>query len=214
MKKIRQYVYGLVIAFFFTGSVWANNFSKMPIPEITRYAEQGNLEAQLYLASAYYEGYRVPQSFEQAAMWNHKAAEQNSMDAQFLLGVMYSEGLGVKKDEKQSVEWFRKAALQGDVSAQESLANAYYWGRGVTKDLTQTVKWYKTAARNGSKQAQFEMGRLYLLGEGVSKIIGRLGHIGIMLQSKTTLKPNMAWVCSIYQVKWEQIQKKPNTTSG
>ena len=96
-EKIRQYVYGLAIAFFFTGSVWANNFSKMPIPEITHYAEQGNLEAQLYLASAYYEGYRVPQSFEQSALWHHKATEQNSMEAQFLLGVMYSEGLGVSK---------------------------------------------------------------------------------------------------------------------
>lgn len=83
----------------------------MPIPEITHYAEQGNLEAQLYLASAYYEGYRVPQSFEQSALWHHKATEQNSMEAQFLLGVMYSEGLGVKKDEKQSFEWFKKAAF-------------------------------------------------------------------------------------------------------
>ena len=90
-------------------------------------AEQGNLEAQIYLASAYRQGNGVAQDYKTAVKWFTRAAEQVHAVAQYNLGIMHSFGLGVVPDYKASVKWYTRAAEQGDPIAQYNLACAHMW---------------------------------------------------------------------------------------
>ena len=116
-------------------------------------AEQGNLEAQIYLASAYRQGNGVPQDYKTAVKWFTRAAEQGHAVAQYNLGIMHSFGLGVVPDYKASVKWYTRAAEQGNPIAQYNLARLYYLGQGVKENLAYAHMWANHASSNG-----FEMG--------------------------------------------------------
>lgn len=88
-------------------------------------ANQGDVRAQRSLGEFYSYGKGVPQAFEQAAQWFHKAAEQGDVHSQKFLGEYYRDGKGVPQDYGQAVKWFRKAADQGDVSAQKAVTLLY-----------------------------------------------------------------------------------------
>ncbi len=68
---------------------------KIDIAALHRAAESGNLDAQLCLGSAYFQGLDVPRDDAQAAAWSRKAAEQGSAHAQFQLGARYEVGRSV-----------------------------------------------------------------------------------------------------------------------
>jgi TPR repeat protein len=86
-------------------------------------AEQGNVDAQLKLASTYYGGDGVKRDYAEAFSWLGKAAEQGNADAQFLLGSMYYEGDGMEPDSAEALKWFRKAAAQGNADATNGRKN-------------------------------------------------------------------------------------------
>ena len=116
-------------------------------------AEQGNLEAQIYLASLYRHGNGVAQDYKTAVKWFARAAEQGHAVAQYNLGIMHSFGLGVVPDYKASVKWYTRAAEQGNPIAQYNLARLYYLGQGVKENLAYAHMWANHASSNG-----FEMG--------------------------------------------------------
>lgn len=66
-------------------------------------------------------GEGVPQNYEKAVEWYHKAAEQGNADAQFHLGDCYRKGKGVRRNKQQAAEWYRKAAEQGNADARDRL---------------------------------------------------------------------------------------------
>jgi TPR repeat protein len=80
-------------------------------------AEQGNAQAQDYLAIMYGQGKGVPQDYAEAIQWFKRAAEQGNADAQGNLGWMYGEGNGVPVDYVEAYKWFNLAAAQGDATA-------------------------------------------------------------------------------------------------
>jgi uncharacterized protein len=69
----------------------------------------------------YYVGHGVPQDYNQASDWYHKAADQGDADAQFYLGCMFYYGRGVAQDYKQALDWYLKAADQGYAPAQNRI---------------------------------------------------------------------------------------------
>jgi hypothetical protein len=104
-------------------------------------AEQGDPDAQFYVATLYAEGKGVSESDLIAAVWYQRAAEQGVAMAQYNLGVSYAEGLGVRKDEAAAAKWFRRAADQGNAYAQLNLGLLHAAGRGVPQDKVEAVKW-------------------------------------------------------------------------
>src|SRR6185369_17754049 len=76
-------------------------------------AEQGNADAQYYIAVCYVNGTGVEQD-------EQKAAEQGNGRAQFYFDVLI---LICYKDEQKAFEWCKKAAEQAHASAQYNLAN-------------------------------------------------------------------------------------------
>jgi len=76
-------------------------------------AEQGNVRAQLYLATLYRTGMGVKEDEYEAAKWYGAAARAGIAEAQFHLGLMYLEGVGVTEDTDEALEWMSKASRQG-----------------------------------------------------------------------------------------------------
>ena len=98
-------------------------------------AKQGNLAAQIELASAYRKGIGVTQNYKIAVKWFTLAAEQGNADAQYNLGVMYSFGLGVIPNYQPAVKWYTLSAEQGNALAQYNLGRLYYLGKVVSEKM-------------------------------------------------------------------------------
>jgi len=97
-------------------------------------AEQGHLQAQVYLGAMYNNGQGVAKDHTEAAKWYRKAAMVGWLIAQNLLGTMYAIGHGVPQDNREAAKWYRKAAEQGHPDAQLLLGKMYAQGQGVSKD--------------------------------------------------------------------------------
>jgi TPR repeat protein len=60
-------------------------------------ADSGSTTALTNVATAYYTGLGVRQSYPEAAKWFHLAANNGDADAMNMLGLMYAQGLGVTR---------------------------------------------------------------------------------------------------------------------
>jgi len=78
-------------------------------------AEQGEAEAQYYVARIYANGMSgVTTDYGKAAEWYQLAAKQNYSSAIQELGYMYEQGLGVKQDSMMALNLQRQAAGLGE----------------------------------------------------------------------------------------------------
>ncbi len=111
----------------------------------------------------YYNGYGVPQDYEQAVQWYRAAAEQGLAPAQNSLAATYRDGEGVAQDYEKAVRWFRAAAEQGLAIATYNLSGMYANGLGVPQDNAEAYAWLITAEAQG--QGGTEEARQYLLGK-------------------------------------------------
>jgi TPR repeat protein len=68
-------------------------------------AQQGNAQAQFYVAIAY----NTVKDYVRGAMWYRKSADQGDVGAQYDLGVMYELGQGVPQDYVLAYMWFNLA---------------------------------------------------------------------------------------------------------
>lgn len=78
-------------------------------------AEQGNAEAQYYVARIYANGMGgVPLDYVKASEWYQRAADQKYGPALQELGYLYEEGLGVPQDRLRGLNLQRQASGLGD----------------------------------------------------------------------------------------------------
>ena len=98
----------------------AEVYSRSPLEDLTRCAEQGHAGAQSALGFKYARGVGVPEDDVEAVCWYRLAAEQGHAEAQWLLGSMYGNGDGVLEDAVFAHMWFNLSATQGHGSAQDS----------------------------------------------------------------------------------------------
>ncbi len=165
------------------------------ISNLINKAEQGDMEAQFELATAYANGERVKQSDEKAAYWYEKSANQGYGIAQLMLASIYNSGTGVKKDPHKALEWIMKyqqpnpnvekvtetdefsdfliKANQGDSDSQMLVALTYYVGKdfgyNVEIDWSKSFYWFKKAAEQGDQIAQNQVAKMYLKGYGTKQ---------------------------------------------
>ena len=98
----------------------ADLYSRSPLENLTRCAEQGHAGAQSLLGLKYARGAGVLEDDAEAVRWYRLAAEQGDAEGQWLLGSMYGSGDGVPRDDVLAYMWFNLSGAQGHVSAQES----------------------------------------------------------------------------------------------
>jgi TPR repeat protein len=74
-------------------------------------ADQGNVDAEMFLGNAYEFGQGVAKDYEQALAWFRKAARQGNGVAYWSLGLMYRDGSDkIAPDYKQALDAFHKSA--------------------------------------------------------------------------------------------------------
>ena len=83
-------------------------------------AEQGDVNAQAYIGSHYFE----TEEYEKSVPYLEKAAEQGQPNAQLGLGICYGHGRGVERNPETSLDFFLDAAEGGDETALQARAPA------------------------------------------------------------------------------------------
>jgi TPR repeat protein len=110
-------------------------------------AQRGDRGAQMWLGTAYEQGWFGKTDFQEALKWLRKAAANGDPDAQVSLGQMYEGGEGVRQNYKLAAKWYRKAAdhvpdLGGAGQGRNNLGLLYLDGLGVPKDYVQAYMWF------------------------------------------------------------------------
>ncbi len=112
--RCTPYALLILCILLFSSASLAQMRDSNPITEITHQAQQGNLAAQVKLATAYEHGEGVAKNPDKAVGWYCKAAIKGATDAQRSLAWMFLNARGIEKDEALAVRWFKAAAKSGD----------------------------------------------------------------------------------------------------
>ncbi|RYE68509.1 MAG: sel1 repeat family protein, partial [Oxalobacteraceae bacterium] len=83
-------------------------------PLLSRFAQQGDAEAQYRLGLMHINGEGTPQDTRRAVRLLTRAADQNNASAQLTLGVLYQNGWGVPQDSNEGERYLQLAAAQGE----------------------------------------------------------------------------------------------------
>ena len=119
-------------------------------------AQHGDAGSQMWLASAYEQGWFGKANIPEALKWYKKSAAKGNPDAQNSLGQMYEDGEGVKQSYVLAAKWYRKAAehvpdFGGAGQGRNNLGLLYLEGRGVPRDYVQAYMWFRLSLGNTSK---------------------------------------------------------------
>lgn len=148
----------------FDGEVFDNAFKYFQ-----RAAEQGHMEAQVWLARMYEDGIAVPRSKKHAIKWYAKAAEQGHAAAQYKLADYYLyervfEILGVDLDSDTVDDEIDDILTS---TSEEELEK-------VSKPVTENgLKWLMLSAEQGFADALYKLGQIYDRGEEVPQDLNK-----------------------------------------
>jgi len=146
-------------------------------------ADQGNPEAQFYIADMYQFGQGVKSDLPEAVALYRKSAEQGFVEAEVKLGAMYKSGAGVKQDDAEADKWFHKAwkPTQATAPAEQQSRSSGKDGAQhkagaddvnaafLRGDYQTAMKLSRAAADQGNAAAMGNIGRLYENGQGVTQ---------------------------------------------
>lgn len=136
--------------------------------------EDGDIQAQMRLATMYFDGKGVGQSYTEALNWAMKAALQGNAEAQSMVGHIYYYGaVEIERNYGEAAFWLTKAAKQGRDDAQYLLAVCYCVGRGVKEDDEESFKWFMKAAEQINWAAIYNVALAYKYGIGVKQDFGK-----------------------------------------
>jgi len=132
------------------------------IDQLSKAAEQGDVEAQYKLARQYKYGNGVPKDVRKACALYKTLAEQGMNKAQNTLGICYETGRGIEQNIERAIHWYEKAAEAGDVHATSNLAALYH----EQEQYSEALKWYEKTADLGDIRAMSILGYMYEYGLG------------------------------------------------
>lgn len=142
----------------------------------TKFAQQGEANAQYRLGLMYGKGRGVSEDTTEAMKWYQRAAQQGYEPAQQRLDLLKNnlktaDDYYAKNNYIKAHEIYYKLAQSGDVDAQFKLGLIYEQGKGVALDNNTGIKWYRKAAEQGHVDAQCRLGYFYESGIGVQQNI-------------------------------------------
>ena len=142
------------------------NEYKKAIKYFEQAAQQGNINAYLFLGTMYLHGDGVPQDYKKAFEYFELAAQQGSSAAYYALGNMYLHGEGAPQDSKKAIEYLEIAAQAENQYAYYALGNVYLHGEGAPQDSKKAIKYFELAAQAGDAKSYHTIAKLYLYGRG------------------------------------------------
>ncbi len=157
--------------------VWASdwglgieeNISK-GIRWLTEAANQGQLDAQISLASIFDQGKKVDRDRKEALKWAHKAAENGDDQLQYQVGLLLAAGdEGIEQDKDAALFWLHQSALQGNAEARTLINRLYASGWKPPSSIEQPERWLHEAAGVGNLDAAFSLAMIYFRGDVFQK---------------------------------------------
>ena len=120
------------------------------IEELEQLAEEGYLDAQIFLGLNYASSLDAPpEDLAKGKIWLQKAADQGDLNSTLMLAILYLDDPSGEPNYTKARELFVKAADQGDPQSQFMLGQMSQTGTGVEIDLVQAAEWFaKGAALN------------------------------------------------------------------
>ena len=132
----------------------------LAIDLLTQSSNQGDAEAQCFLAGIYqgHYGSGKYKDLQKGRMWLEKSAENGFPTAEFRIGYNYAFGAdGYPQDYTEALKWRKQFAVKGatkeHVEAQHNVGWQYWQGKGVEMNKEEAMKWFRMAAENGDKDA-------------------------------------------------------------
>lgn len=157
--------------------------SKVALTGLTNWANQGNADAQYWLAKYYTQKAYKPNTigiendsadfwYKQAFPLYEKAANQGQIDAINHLGYMYDNGIdGVEENNERAVEWYKKGVEKGNSDSMERLANIYYYEDDVECDYKELVQLCEKSIAITEKESK-DKGYDYFISNDCYTILG------------------------------------------
>lgn len=139
----------------------------VPLPEVQKAAEAGDVHAMHYLGYCYGEGLRVERDANQSLTWYKRGMQAGYLSSANNIGMLFHRGLFGSNGMAQAVYYYSYAAQRGNDQAQMNLGVLYRDGNGVPQDYTQALHWFQLSAAHGHPGAMVEIGRLFRFGLGV-----------------------------------------------
>jgi TPR repeat protein len=146
LRHISCAVLLIIVSIPTTQPVMAEQWTTAHLQEVIQKANDGDMRAQVDLASRFHVGDGIDKDLVQAAYWYRKLADNGVAEAQLTLGLMYIKGEGLQRDDQQALHWLTLAAEQRLSSAQYLLGVAYDEGHGVKQDNIKAYMWYEISA--------------------------------------------------------------------
>ena len=136
-----------------------------PIDETIKLADQGNVDAQLFLGYSYLYGENgLPTDYEKSFEYYGKAALQNNAIGLNNLGSLYYGGIGVQRSSAKAGILFKKAAELGNLDAAVNLGFMHISGYGAKQDARLAIDYFEKASASENAAARFMTGYAYYKG--------------------------------------------------
>jgi uncharacterized protein len=144
--------------------VEARRYGAQAMAQYQARADQGDVRAMRWLASAYEEGVLTSANSEAHWQWVERAAEGGDAVSQAALAHAYLEGRDRPVDGPAGQRWAELAIAQGYAPAKAYLGRALLQGEVVPSDPVRAEALLEEAAEAGHSAAQTDLGRAYLTG--------------------------------------------------
>ncbi|WP_324282060.1 tetratricopeptide repeat protein [Cyanobacterium aponinum UTEX 3222] len=136
-------------------------------------AKEGDIKAQLSVASMYFSGLGVKQDYEKAAQWYRYGAEKGHPIAQHSLAM----ALFSLENIEEAIEYLLKADQQNISFAQSCLGDVFTGAYNIPNHILSKFNfgfydglvWYEKAGDGGFSYAYHRLGDIYAKGEVVTK---------------------------------------------
>lgn len=157
-------------------------------------AEQGSVNALVYLGYMYTEGLGVPADRDKAIHSYRRAAEQGSVHGQWALAML----LHLRNEFPEALSWYVKAAEQSHPSATYWVFSMYSRGEGTDRDAQKAQDYLIAALRLGHIGALRARASQLLQGsEGLGGIARGLGMLAKSVVSAAQIayaNPNSPYI--------------------
>jgi len=185
--------------------------------------------AQYNLGRAYYEGFGVKQSDNEAEKWWLLSARNGEdggcVKAQSILAMFYSRLREDSFDLKKAHFWHQEATGNGSIESQTALGMMYEHGMGVEKSKQHAFKCFKSAATRGSVYAMGNLALNYYQNKmfrnacAVAKKVGSLSDTKLLSVQTDCLeayvRKGIALGCFIYgRCIWKGLEEETDDKPG
>ena len=143
-----------------------------PLYEYYERAEDGELDAMIYLSSVYFEGSDVVDvDYDEALYWSEKAAESGDVDSMYRLVCLYYEDYVIEPDKYAECVYWCTKMLEADPDNTEAMyymGCCYYNGNhGVEEDPELAFYYWYEGARRGQLDCIYNVYCCYENGYGI-----------------------------------------------